>query len=805
MKLILKSILLFIIVLLAGCSTTGGKEESGLDKEVRDLADALETGEKKAAWVLEDFDERYAEDPLKDYWWTYIDDRGSRLNISLDGETGTGSGNSLKLDFDIKAKSGDSIGYGGAEHHFAEIQKFSESEGLVLTLKASEPGLEIFVVFYINDPTQTSSYSMGKTPFQYNFKTPPGSDEDWVDVVLPWSGFKRALWLGEEGSYEMDPDEIITFEVAFDNQSEEDLTGIVYIDQIRVIMDKSNEETSPLGELNPVKMSQIGFRPGDKKYVLTEKAASSFEVLNGEGETVYRDDLEDLGFDPDTRMNLYRGDFSGLTEAGIYRVRLPDGSSGYPFVIGGNVFDELLRLSIRSYYLQRSGMDIDDSETGIKVAKGHNTPAQLWGDPEKVFEDLSGGWYDAGDFGRYVPTAAFSVVQLMHGWEKNRSLFGDDHTDIPESGNNMPDILDEVRWELEWLLKMQDKTGVVYHKITTEKYPGHQYPADDKGQLYLFGPTSADTAMFTAAMARAASAFSDIDREFSGICLEAALKGWSWLEGNPDQFPEGGFANPPSSEYPMQGGYDLAVADEDADELEGSFRLWAAAELFRTLGEKRYEEAFQSILPIVNPDGRFRTLNWVDAYPMALYAMASSEYVPAALKTELTEIITAQADELLAVAEQSLFAVTLKGRTGPFAYIWGSNQIVSSNGVQLMMAYDLSGKEVYRDAAYNQLQYILGHNGLAKCYFQGLGTDTVKYPHHNLSMYLNRAVPGFMGEGANGAKSDGSSVDSMLRALWNSDVPPGLCYADNWNSYATNEPTIDGNASFVALLSSLMK
>ncbi len=546
---------------------------------------------------------------------------------------------------------------------------------------------------------------------------------------------------------------------------------------------------------NPVMINQLGYTVTGRKVFYSSKPARKFIIRNEEnGEIVFSGPMVYEGFDTDTGMDIRLGDFSVFHTPGKYFVEVIGAGKSSPFEIKDDVYNKALILTSRFFYHQRSGIDTlcDDGQTVIK--KGHIAEAFLWGD-NRERKNVSGGWYDAGDYGRYMPTASFSVSMLLYAYEFNPDFFKDGALGLPESGNGIPDLLDEIEWELSWMLKMQTKTGSVYHKVTTMEYPEMgTLPAEDTAPLYLFGPTSVDTAYFSAVMARSARVLERNDSEFARKCRVAALKSCNWLLANPNQIPSGGFHNPPPSVYPMQGGYDFSGSENDA-------RMWAAAELYRLTGKENMFDTFKALYKSGGHKTIFKKMDWSDPYAFALYTFLSGSDKSLPLYKQVYDDFINQTDKIMAVSKKSLLYTSLAGREGPFAYVWGSNEVVSANGVELIMAYKLTGDERYLMTAENQLHYLLGCNGLSKIFLSGIGSNPVKHPHHNLSIYCGRAVSGIVGEGPDGAVDEGSGGDMILNRLWENKIPAALCYADNEESWATNEPTIDANAAFTALLS----
>lgn len=170
-------------------------------------------------------------------------------------------------------------------------------------------------------------------------------------------------------------------------------------------------------------------------------------------------------------------------------------------------------------YLQCCGEVITDSDFGHSAC--HTRYGIPFTEQEKI--DVSGGWHDAGGYGRYIVPAAKTIADLLYAYEANPKLYSD-NIGIPQSGNGIPDILDEARYELEWMMKMQRADGGVYHKVTCENFPGYVSPEKETDQLIVTPVSTTATADFCASMALAYEFYKDIDLNFANSCLERAEK-----------------------------------------------------------------------------------------------------------------------------------------------------------------------------------------------------------------------------------------------------------------------------------------
>lgn len=238
-----------------------------------------------------------------------------------------------------------------------------------------------------------------------------------------------------------------------------------------------------------IHVNQSGFQPDQFKSVVVsgDLKAATFEIVNESNRTVFSAPLEHFGFDADSQEELWRGDFTPFHLLGLYRVKVGDRGFSFPFSISRNVNQRLTVTASRWLYLQRSGIDVVDEITGVKHREDHKSLALLrdaGGVHRHHRVDTSGGWWDAGDYGRYVPSAASTIMSLLYAYHFNPRLFADGSLHIPESGNGVPDLLDEMRWELNWLLKMQRSDGAVHHKTATRDY-SEKDPSEDRQKIYF--------------------------------------------------------------------------------------------------------------------------------------------------------------------------------------------------------------------------------------------------------------------------------------------------------------------------------
>ena len=542
-----------------------------------------------------------------------------------------------------------------------------------------------------------------------------------------------------------------------------------------------------------IHINQIGYQPNQvKKVVVVGKLSpkANFQLLDSSNQIVFSGTLDNYGYDHDSDELVAHGDFSAYNTPGQYRIKVVGRGMSYPFIIDKDVYLPVLKMAARWLYLQRSGTAKDDPVTGIKHSADHITPAILLDvngtHPDQTF-DVSGGWWDAGDYGRYVPSATTTLMSLFYAYHFNPDMFQDSQLNIPESGNGVPDLLNEARWELKWLLKMQRNDGAVFHKVTTSGY-ANTSPAEDALPLYLFDISTQATAQYAGVMAEASAVYRSIDGNFADQLLTSSKQAWEWLLAHPDKYPADGF----QSSKDTGGSYSVDNDDETGH------RLWAAGSLFHATGGAQYRLAFSQLWSKRDTSPSIYGLSWDDGYAFGMFAYLDSKNGDELIKTEIKQVVDAQSRNILKVIHSTGYMVGLTGNSGIQGYAWGSNEHALEFGIYLLRANEWMPDQQLVDGAAFQLNWVLGVNPLNKSFITGAGSNPMRTLHHQISHYLTSPTPGAIGEGPNAMETGG---DPILQAMFDADVPFAKRYADSPHSWATNEPVIYGNAAFVALSS----
>lgn len=542
----------------------------------------------------------------------------------------------------------------------------------------------------------------------------------------------------------------------------------------------SLSDTEENKKQDSILLNQLGYRLDDFK-IANVKAASpdTFIIIDAvTNEIAFKGKFNNIiEFDRATGDNLYTLNFSTLTRPGDYKISVPAISeTSYEFSISNNVYNECAIKTVESFYYQRCGVEVNNG-TQWKHPICHVKYAKFYSDPAKE-KNTTGGWHDAGDYNKFVPTTAVSAAFLLYAYENNPEFFYDGQLNIPESGNSIPDILDEASWALKWLLKMQREDGAVYHKVSIKKWTGEHLPEDETDVQYIFGISSTSTAGVAAVTALGARLLGDYNKQLSMKLLKCAVNAWSFLKLYSENIPQGGFKNP----HGVEGG-------EYGDDNDSDERLWASVELFRLTGSERYLNYFLSNFKKVG--GPNYTISWKNTANFAYYSFLKLHPLNnIEVRSLIISNMQVYCNELVGRIEQGGYKCVLNNDE----YYWGSNSVVAGYAYDLLNLYLVTKQRRYIVAALDQFHYLLGRNTFGISFVTGVGTNSVKYPYHQFSMlkYSDNPVPGLLVAGPNNySKLNGKKISEM----------PGKCYEDYEKNYYVNEVAINYTAPLVYVAS----
>ena len=551
---------------------------------------------------------------------------------------------------------------------------------------------------------------------------------------------------------------------------------------------------------NRIRLNQIGFYPDAPKIaVITDYNNSEFLIKSAtSGEIVFKSKLSaphKSEFSPKvTRI----ADFSVVTKPGIYKLNLPGQGDSYTFEIKPKIFCNLTKALIKGFYFQRMSTPLLPEYAGKwSRAAGHpdnkviiHPAAASPNRPAGTIISCPRGWYDAGDYNKYIVNSGITMGTLLSLYEDFPACFDTLKINIPESGNGAPDLLNEIVWNLRWMLTMQDPSdGGVYNKVTNAGFDGFVMPSVATTPRYVVPKGTAATLDFAAVMAQAGRIFSNFKIVFPGLsdsCMKSADKAWAWAVKNPKMAYDQNLMNKEFKPVISTGGY----GDSDfSDEF-----IWAAAELYISTGKESYYTAYPMF-----PDTLMPLPSWNNVRLLGYYTLARFEkkLTNSAKKDfyALKERILRTADKMTEGVTDRAY-MTIIGKSAR-DFIWGSNSVATNEGILLIQAYKLSKDRKYLDYALTNLDYILGRNATGYSFVTGYGHKTPMFPHHRLSEADGIAdpVPGLIVGGPNPGQQDGCKT-------YPSNIPDES-YTDSVCSYASNEIAINWNAPAAYLAGAL--
>ncbi len=537
-------------------------------------------------------------------------------------------------------------------------------------------------------------------------------------------------------------------------------------------------------------LNQIGYKPGSIKRAIYFGNETQFEIVDyNTKNTVFKAEIEQGRYEELASETCNYCDFSAYTTPGKYYIKVGSDIS-YSFEISDGVFKEATELVLKCYYYNRCGCAIHDEKWNLHHEPCHtgnaimrrftgelDSQGRMISEPtDVVVEDVLGGWHDAGDYGRYVPWECSALVKMMEAYRINPSLFSDD-TGIPESGNGIPDILDEARYTLEWLLKLQREDGAFYHKLTSWHHAGMVSPENDTKQFFLW-PVSVDASISAAAaLSMAARVFEKYDPKLASRCLKAALGGYEWARANAE-----------TGAYPAK--EDSETGNARSGDLNANFAA-AAASLYMTTGEAKYHDEFKEY--------SLKT-NGVIASEMLDYILnEENRELDREFIAEIAQRFAKKSEEYQSKFDSTAFEFTL--HTGGYA-----NMMLMGNCFNMIVTDMLTGSNSQRIIEEN-VNYALGKNALGYCGILGMGSKQIEHAH------LRFPTPGWITGGATSfdiliqrfkycmLNPDGTMKETRI----SENTPPLKCYVDEFNYFYINEPTISCNANALFTFAYLCK
>lgn len=527
-------------------------------------------------------------------------------------------------------------------------------------------------------------------------------------------------------------------------------------------------------------VNQLGFPPkADKIVILPGSEASPLEVRDLKtGKTVLTVKAPNVYEWEASGEEVQAFDISALKQKGTYQLVRAKEIIGNPLVIQDAPYEELSKAALKWFYFQRASTPLEARYAGKWArAAGHpDIDVQVYGEKRKIRSPK--GWYDAGDYGKYVVNSGITMFTLLELYENAPEFFKTFTWDIPREFPNYPTLLEEIRWNMDWMLSMQDKDGGVFHKLTSLNFPGSVMPEKDTAKRLAIGKGVTASLDFAGVAAQASIVYKPFDKPYAEKLLNAAKKAYAYAEKHRTEF----FTQPKDV---VTGSY--APGDENGQD---EFRF-AETELFLATNDVKYLDALKKNPP--NGNGPW----WGDMNFLAVYKIAlNPKNFGQEFSDQAKKLLLDEANSLLAEADTSGYRVPIH----PWNWNWGSNSAVANNGIILLYAHQLTGDKKFLRGAQGALDYLLGKNPHGISFVTGFGFRSPKNPHHRPSESdeVDEPVPGMLVGGPHLGKQDIGEEPWKCKDYAQANKP-ALAYLDDRCSYATNEVAINWNAPLAYL------
>ena len=547
-----------------------------------------------------------------------------------------------------------------------------------------------------------------------------------------------------------------------------------------------------------IRLNQIGFYPDAPKIaIVLQSDGGSFAIQTLTGKSAFVGQLKKSAMPTFGGVYTQIADFTSFTKPGKYKLFVKGAGYSYPFEIKTNALQSVAVGSLKAFYFIRASTPIQAKYASKwSRVEGHPDNHVLVHPSAGTEKRLAGtvissprGWYDAGDYNKYIVNSGITTGTLLSLYEDFPGYMKTVKLNIPESGNGIPDVLNEILWNLRWMKTMQDPNdGGVYHKLTNAAFDKMEMPDQSTEPRYVVQKGTAATLDFAAVMAQAGRIFANYKKQLPGLsdsCLAQARKAWEWAMKNPAVVYNQDEMNKKFEPKVTTGAYgDLNSTDEF---------IWAASELFVTTRNKDFLNVINLLPDTTMPVPAWSQVKLLGYYTLVKNSTSSGENSPKELP-EIKKRLLKLADNLIAGADENAYqTVMTKSRRN---FNWGSNSGAANQGIALIQAYRLSGNKKYLEYALANLDYILGRNGTGYSYLTGFGSKTPMHPHHRPSVAdgIVEPVPGLLAGGPNPGMQDKIKVPSLN---------PDEAYIDDDRAYAVNEIAINWNAPFAYLANAI--
>ncbi len=560
----------------------------------------------------------------------------------------------------------------------------------------------------------------------------------------------------------------------------------VYCWNYGIAQDKTNSS---------IRLTQIGFYPNEQKIaVVLETEATTFYITKEtETEKLFEEKLSEVKKASYTPRVSRIADFTSFTSSGKFVLHVSGLTDSYPFEIKNNVLEPIAKASLKAFYYQRFSIPLTKEFAGQWSRPASYSHAEIRIHPSAATNKRPAGftvssprgWIDAGDYNKYIVNSGITTATLLQAYEDYTSYYDTLTVTIPESKNKLPDILDEVLWNLRWMLTMQDTDdGGVYHKCTNANFDGMIMPHDGNTMRYMVQKSTAASLNFAAVTTIASRVFEKFSRQLPGLadsCRKAAEHAWTWAKKNPAIIYD-------QTKLNQQVDPDINTGAYSDDQLEDEF-TWAAAELAVTTANGNYLNGIHFEPKKTNPVPSWNEVRLLGYYTLVNHeASLGTDYKPLieSVKKRILSEATRMTDEMSQSRYQTVMGISAND------FVWGSNAVAANQGILMLQAYRITKDKKYFNAALSNLDYILGRNATGYSFVTGYGKKTPMHIHHRPSEAdgIVDPVPGLLAGGPNPGMQDKCSYASSIA---------DEAYVDDVCSYASNEVAINWNAPLVYL------
>ena len=539
--------------------------------------------------------------------------------------------------------------------------------------------------------------------------------------------------------------------------------------------------------------NQLGYLSGANKsaYIINATGAKLFYIVSAvNNDTVFKGNLMAPVQSVFSSSSTQKAVFTTLNKSGIFKIFVPVIGYSASFKIGKNIYKDLARASVKAYYFQRASMPLLPKFAGIWARKeGHpDTAVYIHASASSSARKVNsiivspGGWYDAGDYNKYIVNSGITMGTMLSSYEDFTAYFKTLTTTIPETGNGVPDILNEVLYNLRWMFTMQDTDGGVYHKCTNASFDAMIMPEAAIAKRYVVQKGTAASLDFAAVMAQSCRIFKGFSKQLPGLsdsCLVAAEFAWKWAIANPAIEYNQNEMNQHFSPAIVTGDYgDKNFKDEF---------FWAACEMLATTKNLIYQPIIENA-----PINAMSLPSWANVNLLGCYTLIRfKNQLPVATKKIVTvaiKKINGLAASLVINGGNKAFGSIFGQNKNDF--VWGSNSVAMNQSILLINSFLITKNKMYLTAARTNMDYILGKNATGYCFVTGFGSKSSMHPHHRPSVAdgITAPIPGLLVGGPNPGMQD--------KCIY-ANKETETAYTDDDCAYACNEIAINWNAPFV--------